>query len=451
VRQPSLLPVACAVLACAAPPGAEARTTRFAIPEPSGVVLNGSRVAWSQSLPGGGVEIRSASYSGGAPATVGVRPGVPEYVFGADLAASPTWLAADATAFDRYPFGDRSFVFHDVLAGRAGGALTRRTHRCAFYSTPLPAAVDVSRDRMISARCSKPGATIANLRDGSTVKLPASQRGLRVAGRYAAWVDGEREQFHDAVVVYDTARSAVSYTIPATRARISVEDLDLADDGTVVVSYLGRHLAWASPAAPTPHAIPLPGSTHFLFVKLEDGVVAFERGRRPTGASVPRAEVGVTDFAGNARIIARGAASVLSARRFDFDGRRVAWVSYSCRGARLHVQPVGSEPVDESLTRCPLRLRKPPRVKRGRYVVLRFSCHGYAGPNCIARRVRLAARARGATVLVAKGGRGRHVALTGDGRQLLHDRRTLRVRVAATLTDDAGTRERRHGRALLRR
>jgi hypothetical protein len=242
--------------------------------------------------------------------------------------------------------------------------------------------------------------------------------------------------------------SSVRYTIPTDEAHPRVLDLDLARNGTLVLSYEGKPpLAWASLESPALHSIPIGGRNYY--VKLAGGTVAFARGHEYAG-DVPRAEVGVTDLSGNARLLARGADSGGFDGKFDFDGTRVAWYAYACRGARMHVQPIDSKVVEESLVRCPLRLRKPPQVKDGKYVVLRFRCHGYA-TTCRARNVRLTNRVEDHNVLLGEGLKGSRVSLTDKGRQLLRERDALTVRTAATIEDQAGTRERRHGSAVLRK
>jgi hypothetical protein len=426
-------------------PATEARASRFSAPEPvNGPVIAGPWIAWPEAFGGGGVKVRRARTSGADRATVATRQATDAYVFGARLAGSPRWLAADFNAFDRS--GGRGFVFHDLVAGPASGQLTLRSRRCNFYATPLPSALDMNGDRLMQASCSKPGATVTALGSGSSFELPATQRGLRLAGRYAAWVDGERGQRQDSVVVYDVKTSSVSYTIPPSEARPTVLDLDIDGKGTLVVSYVGTpRVAWASPQVPTLHPIPVGGRNHY--VELDAGRVAFARGREHAG-DVPRADIGITDLAGNVRLLARGADSGGFDGKFDFDGGRVAWYAYSCKGVRMHVQSIDSKLVEESLVRCPLRLRRPPEVKDGA-VDLMVSCYGYAA-GCHALNVRLTTRVDGEKVLVGKGSRASHVSLTDKGKQLLRGRDSLKVRIAATMEDGAGTHERRTGRAVLR-
>ena len=425
-------------------PVADGSGTRFATPTPSGgPVLTGPRVAWPERLRENGVRVRSAGVAGGARTTPLSRPGSGGLRFSAILAGSSDWLVADVNAEER--FGATSYLFHSLFAGPAAGPPARRAHRCGYYTdVPLPSPVDIDGDRLIHHACSEPVVDVTNLRTGATTQVPGSHRGLRIAGSYAAWVEGSRGTPHDSVVVYDIEHEAVSYTIPA-RAHLGVGDLDLAKDGTLVVRYGDDELSWASPGSPVLHRIPVPGRN--FTVKVAAGKVVYARGRA-SGGTIPRAEINVTDLAGHRRPLARGAVGGTVLPRFDFDGERVVWYAYSCKGARMHVQPIGSKPVEESLTRCPLRLRTPPKVKEGDYVVLKPSCHGYAG-GCSARNVRLTARRDGHSVLVGDGRRASHVSLTAAGKELLRKRDALKVRIAATMTDGAGTRERRQGTATL--
>ena len=81
--------------------------------------------------------------------------------------------------------------------------------------------------------------------------------------------------------------------------------------------------------------------------------------------------------------------------------------------------------------------------------------YGYSGgnfgypPACFATDVVLTTRDAGHSVVVGQGSRASHVLLTNAGKMLLRKRGSLTVRIAATMGDFAGTRERRHGRAVL--
>jgi hypothetical protein len=248
--------------------------------------------------------------------------------------------------------------------------------------------------------------------------------------------------------------------VPAFKSGETLADLDLGPDGTLVVvkppqkeHQIGARVAWASPAAPRLHVLPLARSTYF--VKLVGGKIAFERGTEDRG-DVPRAEVGVTDLEGHVRIVARGAYAASQDRRFDFDGKRIAWFAYSCHGARMHVQAVkDTHRITESLTRCPLRLTRKPHVSKDGVVSVRPSCYGYSGGHfnypsaCWATGIVLMARENGHRVIVAQGSVANHLPLTDAGMTLLKKRGALTVRVAATMRDPAGTHERRHGQAVL--
>jgi hypothetical protein len=177
------------------------------------------------------------------------------------------------------------------------------------------------------------------------------------------------------------------------------------------------------------------------------GKVAFERGSGDRG-DVPRAEVGVTDLSGHAKILARGAAAPGFDRRFDFDGKRVAWYAYGCTGATMHVQSTGAHAVLEGLARCPLRFTRAPHPSHGTTVRLYLDCYGYAGGTCDGRKVSLTLPHSPRSV-VGRGADADKVRLTSAGAELLKRRTQLRVRVDLTMIDFGGTREHRHGSITL--
>lgn len=440
---------------------AHASTAFHAAFPAGGPALAAGIVNWAEPRRDGGVNIRRRDPHRDKTQLVLANPGG-GYQQYARFAGSNATLAAEIFSSDipRDPAeGGLNWAAQDLFDGAPTGPLTRLGTHCDLGGSPqLARTLDASGPRLIYLDCDRNRVVVTNTSTHQSADTPAGSSGLRIAGRYIAWIgccSGAGP-----VSVYDWRAGKLVYTIAAPEAGGPWGDLDLGPDGTLVVAkppekehQIGARLAWAAPTSPHLHILPLARSTYF--VTLVGGKIAFERGTEDSG-DVPRGEVGLTDLAGHLRIVARGAYAAAFERQFDFDGKRIAWYAYSCSGVRMHVQSIdSSQVITESLLRCPLVLKRKPQVTKDGVVSLRFSCYGYSGghfgypPACSARDVVLTAKDAGHSVVVARGRKASHVPLTSAGKTLLKKRGSLSVRITATMGDPAGTRECRHGRATI--
>jgi hypothetical protein len=315
----------------------------------------------------------------------------------------------------------------------------------------FPEALDVSGSVVVYFDCDAGDVAITDTATGQTTHVPGTYRGLRVAGRYLAWVTGHSAGIDDGVMVYDWKGRVPVYAIPESMTHGVVWDLDLNADGVLALPTPAGHnmakLTWASPDSPKLHRIPVSDSS-FYQARLVGSRVVYQRGL-DSGGEMLRAEIGLSDLQGGARTLAKGSYGATYEVRFAFDGKRIAWYAYSCRGARLHVQPISSETIRESLRRCPLRFRKPAKVTGGRYVRLVPNCYGYSRYTCDNRHVvlRLASNQHS---IVGSGKHAKRVRLNDEGARRLKEHGKLRVLVTATMVDRTGIRERRRGRITIR-
>jgi hypothetical protein len=412
----------------------------------AGPVLAGQRVIWAQDAPGKVLAVRSAPVGGGSATTVGTftAGGRGQY---ARLVASDSTLAAETfSAPNSYS------VDVNVFAGPASGPLDHLERDCPG-SVRYPRSIDVSGTRVFFVSCDGRSGIVRDLATGAEQQVPAAPQGLRLAGHFAAWVETNPSY---RIVVYDLDADATSFTI--TLAALHGErpdDLDLQEDGKLALAYrvidLAREtgferVAWASPAEPRLHVVPVSGVGAYR-LRITGDRIGFDRIPRGSGPFV-RSEVGVSDLSGHTRLIGTGGGDDDSeGDHFDFDGRRVAWFSYGCRQAIVHVRPADATSTIRSSRHCALRFTRQPRV-RHRSVRLFVDCFGFAYGACDADKVTLRDD-RGRIVGSAK--TFDKIRLNGLGRRLLASKHgSLKVRVAATVSDIDGRTEHRRGRAVLR-
>jgi hypothetical protein len=361
-----------------------------------------------------------------------------------------------------YATGDFSspWLNRTVLTAAPDGEFETLDQDCNLFGRPdRPRSFDVSGEVVAYGRCRGDGRQEAVVRDYSaptpveTVIPGARTLGLRVAGRYVAWLDdGEGQVFvSSAISVYDRAAGSLVYRIPEAAMPGDVHDLDLQADGTVAFSYAaaGMKIAWASPAEPRAHTLPLAARESYE-VRIAGDRIAFETGVQPGAGQLALADVGVTDLSGHARRLGNHGEGSLFTDDFDFDGNRVAWWTYGCTRAFVNVLDVdGPAAISPPRSGCRLRLTEPPAVTRG-IARLHVDCFGFGNGICAARRVTLTVRQRDRRLVVGRGRTAARVPLTRPGRALLRKKGSLRASAVATLHDEAGRRERRTARVTLR-
>jgi hypothetical protein len=428
----------------------------------AGPVLSGSRALWVVPTRNYGFELRAAR-TGERPATLFAAAPRPDGILTPAIAASPErWILTHASGSRGSRFGTR-FEARTVLTALDGAPAETLDEGCGLSGVPdTPReAADVDGNTVVFPRCDESGRHAAVVRDysGPSVveqAIPGARTaGLRIAGRYVAWLDGLHSGAERAadVVVYDRLAGLEAYRL--TRAAIGgdVHSLDLQSDGKVAFSHSapgGWKVAWASPAEPRVHALPLAPRERYD-VRIANDRIAYMTGDQPGAGVLSLGEVGVSGLDGPARRIGNLAEGSVFTDDVDFDGERIAWWSYRCTDAVIRIAAVDG-PAASMAPRsgCALRFERPPRLKSA-WVRLSPDCFGFALEACEARDVVLKATRGGRAVTVGRGASAARVDLTPAGRALLRRGGRVGVRVSAVLTDDAGRRERRAGRATLQR
>jgi hypothetical protein len=182
-------------------------------------------------------------------------------------------------------------------------------------------------------------------------------------------------------------------------------------------------------------------------VRIADDRIGFEAGVEQLPGDPISADVGVSDLAGHWRRLGNFAEGGVGTDNFDFDGTRIAWWSYGCTRAFVHVIDAnGAAALSRARSGCRLRFTRAPSIADGT-VRLHLDCFGFFNGECYARHVRLIFR----HAAIGTGNSAWRVKLTPTGRKLLRHHKVLRVRATATLRDGSGRRERRSGPLTLRR
>ena len=439
-----------ALAAAAAPAGAAIET---AVPA-AGPVLAGEHVLWATTRDDGGFDVRSATGPSDARVVQSLRRADvadPHHFLRPQLAASAERVALTVNPGE----ATRRWSARLTFSGPPEGPFTRVPGGCRLPGSypDLPRPSDAAGDSIAHVPCDDGGLEV---RDFSPA--PVAQRiptgpyatAARIAGRFVAWIEGgdgvwDLDVRDGDVVVYDRVALREAYRLPKAALGRGIQTLDLQDDGKVAFAYGaadGNAVGWASPEEPSVHRLPLPRGDVYE-VRIAGGRIGLLRGEG-VNFDVPLASVEVADLAGSVRTVARGAQDYVGLESFDFDGRRAAWYSRGCTGARIETRAVDDPPLTfRPRSGCPLRLDpKPtrrPRLVKFRYVRLFADCTGFVEDRCEVRDVVLS---RGGVVL-ARGATSERVYLTTAGRRAFRGRSKLRVRGSALLTDDAGRRERR--------
>jgi hypothetical protein len=159
---------------------------------------------------------------------------------------------------------------------------------------------------------------------------------VRLAGRYVAWLEGTYRlgsANSDAdLVVYDLEGAVEAYRIPDALLPSQVSGFALQDDGKVAFTFDPNAddtnprdlVAWASPAEPHVHKLPLPRRYVYTLKFARDRIV-FARDTK--AAKRPLEETGVTDLKGHIRLIQRHAVGT----GIDYDGKHIAYAIRACR------------------------------------------------------------------------------------------------------------------------
>jgi hypothetical protein len=323
---------------------------------------------------------------------------------------------------------------------------------------------DVSGHAVVYHRCHEQGAYPVVRDYGGPVpieqQIPARPAGgLRIAGRYVAALEDSADEGYNvsSIAVWDRFTGALVYRVPKEASEAGIHSLALQDDGRIAFSFSdigdgpGSQVAWASPGEPYSHVLPLPRRAKYELQLVGDRI-GYIANRSSVNGAIAGGEVGISDLAGNRRRIARWAEGSAFNENFDFDGERIAWLTYSCRALRLHIAAVDTPPPDMGpRAGCPLRFDVRPRVLANGRVRLFVDCTGFSGGHCQGRQISISVRRDGRRLVVARGERERTVNLTPAGQKIVTRRSRVRVRVGAVIVDDSGRRERRAASTVLRR
>lgn len=284
---------------------------------------------------------------------------------------------------------------------------------------------------------------IRNVRTGAEVRVPIDGTYGHLAGRYLSYNSRTGD---DALVVYDWVAQREAYRLPGEKTGFSGDLVGspelsaLQDDGTVVFRDPRGRPAWASPAQPVAHRLPVADAQYRNFA-LEGGLAVLGRVR----ASNPDRSVGeliAVPLGGRAKLLAT---NLTGGPAVDFDGRRVAFFDRTCGGLRVVAGPItelGRRPWTKRRT-CRLTLRSKLRRQRNR-LVGRFSCGRLRDLACslgsitarLARTYRVGGKLlrRGRLLARARSDRKGKLSLqlTAAGRRLV-GHRPLRVKLATYL------------------
>jgi hypothetical protein len=329
------------------PASASAATVAYRKPA-VGPVLAGSQVAWGEAGSDGSVRVvraepREVAWTW-APATA---PRTSR-----EFVRTPWAFAASAERWAAVPYvgtvtasgGDHVSVSVKPAAVTAAwgaapavvsGELAERGDSPCAPGTwwPESVAVDGARVAVAETRCGAQEHRI--VLDGAAVALDGPPRALALAGRWLAWTTGVGAG--DSLTIRDLTTGQVAFRVTRNQLGRSIEDIDLDDDGRVLLTYsgpsdIGARLGIARPGVPgvqgllsraVPRGIAIEGD-RILYsryrdpeyrrsvLKLEtlEGVVrklaTFRRGRR---------QVGDVDLSADAAVWAVRGAKVTHGRR----------------------------------------------------------------------------------------------------------------------------------------
>lgn len=238
---------------------------------------------------------------------------------------------AGFTGLEASPEG-YAFVFSSCC-GTPGAPGTYRAMAARFGGEPREfdgcggSGVDVEGSLALAAACRVLLLDLAA--DAPPVQIGPGGFAARLAGRFVSWRSRGR------ILVHDLDRGRVVRRIQAP-GRVAH---DLQEDGGVVLTVERRRLRrssvtqvyWSGPGERSARAVRL-AAAHSYHVRAAGGRIAFRRMRSAGTAAV----VGLVRPRGRARIVDPRAV----AGPFDFDGRRLAWVSRRDGGLVLRVKDV---------------------------------------------------------------------------------------------------------------
>jgi hypothetical protein len=460
-----------------APAFADARVRTTHVPS-GGPVWVGPDVFWATAAANGALDVMRS--------TPGRAPGLfqrfepeqrREVVWG-DLSGTRGRLALELTRFGRGGHTYRPDPTIQAFHGARGEPLRAIGAMCPVDQFRPVRAIDTAGHSVAfrGTTCPLDAFPPAVVRDFPPAPpreraLPPRAFAERVAGRHLAFLEAPVSRAVE-LAVADAATERELFRLPVPSP---VRGFDLNGDGTVALTYeasMGRanvmRLAWASPAEPRLHVVPLPRSGH-VAARLAGDRLVVVRARRHSFGPVPGGVLELRELDGRlVRTLARGVDSAYADEGFDVspDRGRVTFVTRSCAGAAIRsVSFSAAQPTRFGApARCPLRLRAPLRVAGDREdetLAVRASCRGLVARCVVDRALATVGDRRGRRRIVARipghsepGGRVA-IPLTAYGRRVLLRRgRSPRVTVTVWLADIGGESaplvQRRSGRFRVR-
>lgn len=424
----------------------------------AGPRLAGASVYWARYRSDGGYELLGRRGTEPAKLRLSVPEADPGRYWGVTFAASSQLLAVQqrrAHVSDPNPYQTPEGPEDPgTLIGPPGGTLQHASKPCpgAFFDDRR---VDVSGTAAIyPTSCDYSGAS-ATIKDfapgGKQRSIPSVGSGpLRLAGSYAAW-----RSTTGSIIVYDWVRAAIVYSLS-----VPIDwdpTFDLQEDAKLALTYQPRILdadlrtrvAWASPAEPRLHLLPLKRRSRYR-VQISHDRIAYV-GSTHNGEWSSHSVLGVVDLAGHARRVATGVQSLPPFEdSLSLEGDQLAWVQATCDGPVIRSADITRLRALRGARSCPLHLSRRGRTASSRRLVFGASCRGfYRGCEPVAGSLRTVRRYRVGHRVLPRGSRitrsaTKHKAnrlrlrLLPRGRRLLHARRSILARLAIQVSDNQG-------------
>lgn len=415
-----------------------------------GPVLGGGRTAWA--VPLGGFGYRVFERVGGRNVVVRSARGNYERALTPALSASAEALAVqESVSIPESPgVGGRNYTEFITWSKLASQRSLMALAMPCRVQTVCATGVDVDGSRVFSpvGDPSDNSAAVRSLPSGAVQqRVGGVGSGLSVASGYAAWATSDQK----AIVVWDLAGNRELYRLPV--AGPVGDFVDVQADGKVAFIGADGRVAWASPAEPYAHPVPNSGR-RFGGLVLQSDTLTWLRSYRDSQA------IFTTPLGGKPRLLVSGVTG-----DFDTDGTRVAWGGRSCTGAVVFTERYATlmRRAVRQGPGCRLRLATQPRAAKNGSITLRPRCAGFSR-GCTLDVLGVTA-ARSYSVGGLRLRAGQHVAriprnasgetsvqvrLTKAARGVLV-RRSLRIKVRASVAGDRGAAETRTASFVLRR
>ena len=334
----------------------------------SGPALAGDQVAWASHGPSGSVTVLTGG-AGGVRTIAAIPPPRPVAGDGADgaivAASADRVVAAETATFSQFHI--TAVVRQQVLTGAVSGPLDAIAG-CGTGAQPQCGdlegcgeigssyTVDVSGPAVAYAnRCGDDPLTVIDYGSNPPARQTLGRVwAVRIAGRYLAWLmQSSPTGFVDMLVVYDRSQGREAYRLSLPNRTLPLpSDFDVQDDGKVAVAVRqadpsqGARLAWASPAEPSLHYLPVTGTGLSVHIA-SDRIAVSAHPIRHLYRDLSVYDLGGTRLTGTRVERADG--------DFDFDGARLSFATRPCETSFLTTWDLASAaPPAPPSGRCPV-------------------------------------------------------------------------------------------------